>query len=154
MGFGSVMFSITEKPFLDGLPSQSRFSFMGSFKIGYAVNDHLEIYIGDKESLLTDILPTRAGLYVYGLLSVGVSYYFRNSTPTPYLSTGIGKSYLVAPLDRDLESWFGNGLYAGIGLELEKHLGVEFELVYGKPESDNYIFEGLVPRLLFVLSGY
>src|SRR5574341_518864 len=154
LGLGSVSFSIAEKPFLDHLPSQSQNSFVGSFKIGYAVNDNLEIYIGDKESLVTDILPSRAGLYVYGLLSVGASYYFRTAIPAPYLSAGIGKSYLLAPLNKDLESWFGNGLYVGSGLEIGKHVGVEFDLVYSRPESGRYIFEGLVPSLLFVITGY
>jgi hypothetical protein len=118
---------------------ENEFPLMTDFKIGYAPNDLVEIYWMSKVSwfsmenvLAEDVTITN------GLGGLGITYFFRPTAPSPFLTGGIGFSSWTAPFEEDAEVWYGFGLTAGVGYEFAPHWYVAGDVCWGKPATEQY----------------
>jgi hypothetical protein len=66
-------------------------------------------------------------------IGVGMSYYFKPTSPSLYISAGIGRSSVGAHIFFNT----GMGIIGGIGYEFAPHWSVEIDVMYGNPKYTN-----------------
>ncbi len=120
--------------FLSNIASVGSFSntesegvFLTNFKIGYAPSNTLEIFYVSKVSWWGE----SDFLFTLGLSSVTVTFYFNETSETGWFASGgVGLSSLAAPLEEDIGTDYGFGLFGGGGYEFAAHWSVEVDLLY------------------------
>lgn len=114
---------------------QSKATIMTDFRIGYSPDNNWEVYYSSKVSWFAarDVFSEEVTI-ADGLSTLGATYYFRPQAPSAFVCSGIG----VATWDLPFEShppntWFGLGLFTGVGYEFTPHMGVELDFLWGNP---------------------
>ena len=113
---------------------ENKLSLATDFKIGAGVNERLLIYYINRtnwfsiENIIGDsvIIANSAGL-------LGMSYYFNETSPSPYIHGLVGISTWDAPFEDDSDAWIGFGIGAGFGYAFTQHLSFEASINYGNP---------------------
>ena len=128
-GLGPGLTSFTQTVEYKGMRETSdrenEFGLQTDFKIGYAPNNFLQIYWMSKVSWFI----------AHGVAGLGISYYFKPESPSPYLTGGLGYSSWTTPFEVGAEAWYGPGLSVGVGYEFFRHWSAEVNLSWGKPEE-------------------
>ena len=71
-----------------------------------------------------------------GFNGLGLSYYFKPTSPSFYVNTGLGVSLWNALSEPEAGYWWGFGLMAGIGYEFSTHWSTEFGIMWGNPSTE------------------
>ncbi len=116
---------------------ENKLALNTDFKIGYAPNNTLAIYYDNKVSWfgITNALGEDVTI-TNGLSSLGVTYFFNQAAPSPFLSGGIGISSWAAPFEENTDTWTGFGLFVGGGYEFARHWSTEINLMWGNPSNE------------------
>jgi hypothetical protein len=70
------------------------------------------------------------------LSGLGISYYFKPTSPSLYLNAGIGVNHWLIPT-KSAELFYGHGFVAGLGYEFTRHISIEFNVKWGKSSTDD-----------------
>lgn len=114
---------------------QTKPAIMTDFKIGYAPNNNWEVYYSGKVSWFKarDVFSNEVTV-ADGVDVLGATYYFKPQAPSPFISSGIGVASWILPFESHPPyTWFGLGLFTGVGYELVSHMEVELDFLWGSP---------------------
>ncbi|HBC47605.1 MAG TPA: hypothetical protein DEO84_07760 [candidate division Zixibacteria bacterium] len=109
-------------------------ALISDFKVGYAPTKRIEIYYTSKFSWfrMTNAIGDNV-IVADGISGLGVSRYFRSTIPAWFLSGGIAMSTWSLPFEGNSSAWRGFGFYVGGGYEFTRHLDVEANLIWARP---------------------
>ncbi|MEE9270542.1 MAG: hypothetical protein V3V49_09815 [Candidatus Krumholzibacteria bacterium] len=136
---------------IEKIPRESEFGLATSFKIGAGIGEQVMIYYVNNVSwfsVVDSTVRTTSNVAVIndviiansvGL--VGISYYFEETVPSPYVMGVLGVSVWDAPFEDGSSALVGFGLGAGVGWEFKPHWSLEAMVNWGKP-SDTLPFLG------------
>jgi hypothetical protein len=135
------------------------------FIFGYALNNQLIINLSSKLSWFHGDKPftvfeankdIESTFYLNGLTGIGVSYYFKEKSPSLFFSTVLGVSHIAALKGGENRSGFG--LSWGVGYEFVKHLSGNIDFCWGFPgqdDSDELSFSNIFTVMLTLnILGY
>ena len=99
----------------------------GGFK-----GDKFMLYYWDVMNWLTPIFIAgdTTDFTISGITGIGVSYYFKPTSPSLYINAGTGISMWYRYIDGII---FGPGFMGGIGYEFARHWSVECGVMWGHP---------------------
>ena len=115
-----------------------------NFVIGYGLNNKLLIKWTSKVSWFSqerpifssrdekDLEPT---LYLSGVAGIGVSYYFKDKSPSPFITNILGYSN-IGDFEKG-KNRFGFGFSWGVGYEFAPHWNLKLDFCHGFPNQDN-----------------
>ena len=118
--------------------SRTKLAIMYDFKIGYAPNNHWEIFIVDKEAYFGNARQ------INGILALAFTKTKREEAPTTYFTGGFGFPYgfNISSYNWRISSWskrdYAFGLYGGYGYEFRPHISLEAALLYGHATNYGY----------------
>ncbi len=130
--------------------SIDKFAINTDFKIGFAANRQTLIYWNSKVAWFADeigilyydyysgdyYVQYEDATFASGIGGLGVSYYFKTSLPSPYVTATIGYSSFGTPFNDNYDGETGFGMAAGFGYEFAPHWSIEGDLSYGKSSND------------------
>ncbi|MBN2040136.1 MAG: hypothetical protein JW864_08855, partial [Spirochaetes bacterium] len=124
--------------------------------IGYGISDKLLIYYNNKE-LWTETrrMSGKKEVFVNSMGPFGLSWYFKNNSPSLFLNAGAGFAHFYAPFENDQELDYGFGIYAGLGYEFIKHYSLNLTYMAGftNREDDGIELGTDTQSLLFTLTA-
>ncbi|RAP30747.1 hypothetical protein DID78_02240 [Candidatus Marinamargulisbacteria bacterium SCGC AG-343-D04] len=126
LGLGAGGHSTTYKQSFEMLSAEVDTSGLSSsVKIGYGFNEQCAVYY--LRDAVWYSMDTMFGeiTYVSGIMGVGVTYYFKPTTQTFFVSAGAGIGDLSAPFEDWLTPSTGSAITLGAGYEFAKHVSVE-----------------------------
>ena len=112
------------------------------FKIGHAPTDQIAIYLTGKGASF----PSKSAdvTTVVGVAGIGGTYYFQPLAPSPFVSFGLGSSFISSSSDSKFSSVTstnqGFGVFFGGGYEFARHWDVELALMVGSPKNGTDYF--------------
>ncbi len=130
-------------------PRESEFGLGTSFKIGAGIGEQIMIYyvnnvswfsVVDSVRTPSNTLLTNDVIIANSVGLVGISYYFEETSPSPYVMGLIGVSVWDAPFEEGASALVGFGLGAGVGWEFKPHWSLEATVNWGKPSDVLLIF--------------
>ena len=87
-----------------------------------------------------------------GITGLGLSYYFKPTSPSLYMNGGVGVSIWAAPFEADTEAWYGFGFMGGLGYEFSPHWSVECGVMWGNPNKTEMGYKFQTNALAITLS--
>jgi opacity protein-like surface antigen len=109
------------------------------FRIGGGVTERFLLYYVNRVAWFS--LHNALGKNVTIASSVGLlgaSYYFRETSPSPFIVGLLGLSAWSAPFEEGSGSQTGLGLGAGAGYDISRHWSVEGNLDFGSPSDEAF----------------
>lgn len=144
----------------------SSYNFASNFLIGYAVNNNWIIQWSSKVSWFgleqsSNLNSSRYRLprpqgssepktYMSAIAGIGVSYYFNEKSPSPFLSSVILGFSNIANFEEGKNN-FGLGLSWGAGYEFASHWNLQLDFCYGLARMDDSDY-GIKNVLTFMLT--
>lgn len=125
---------------------QNNFSLMIDLKAGYGIGNQTVVWLTSKSAWLSEQGIISA--HTYGLAEI--NYYLRSNTPSIYLVGGLGMVVVGNRSDVDP----GPGFLIGLRYQGDKHGALEFNLLYGRPESRKVTFTDVVLRIMLMVTAY
>jgi opacity protein-like surface antigen len=127
-----------------------KFAINTDFKIGFAINQQMLIYWNAKVAWFQskvysyyydwnsgDIFEdSEDETFISSIGGVGMSYYFRPSLPSPYVTATIGYASFGAAFNDDYDAEMGFGMAAGAGFEFAPHWTAEAVVCYGHSSDE------------------
>lgn len=108
------------------------------FKIGFGATDQLLILYSNKVIWFSFQDPDwdSSQTTITGITSVGLSYFFKPTAPSFFISGGVGAS-VWAPFQSTYEDerWIGPGFYGGFGYEFSPRVYIEFSGILARGGS-------------------
>lgn len=142
LGFGMTSYTQSLKQGGISITSdrENKGAFNTDFRIGYAPSEQVAIYYVSKVAWfsITNAYDDKVTI-ASGAGGLGCTYYLKTITPTWFLTGGIALASWSLPFeDNAPDPWQGLGLYGGAGYEFARHLSLELDLVYGKPDTQEH----------------
>ena len=103
---------------------QNKFAIVTDFSVGYAPSDQVLLYYSNKAAFTTD-----DRVDAVGITGFGVTYMFRRTSPTPFVSGSIGAGAARTFISSST-SQSGSGYSIGGGYEFARHLSVTGDAIF------------------------
>lgn len=137
--------------------------FATDFKIGYAPNNRLELYVTNKIAWFNFSEAFDEVIIANDVTCLGLSYFLSSELddntwhPSAFVSGGLGVSSWSAPLDDEdndntTDEAEGTGAFIGVGYEFSKHFRVSLNYFINNPEYENSILKLTTNTNAFMLT--
>lgn len=115
---------------------ENEFSIATDFKIGGGFNEQFLLYYVNRVSWFSIENVFEEDVTIANSVGlVGVSYYFQQTAPSPYLLGLVGVSMWDAPFESGASSQTGFGIGGGVGWEFSRHWSLEATINWGLPRD-------------------
>ena len=110
--------------------------FFTNFKIGGAPSNQMVVCWSAKVSWFSMLNALNDDITITaGTGTLAIIYFMEPSSPSWFITGGVGYSTWDTPFEEDSEAWTGTGLFAGGGYEFSKHWNIEAGLNWGNPSK-------------------
>ena len=133
-GLGTGFVSHTQKANGYNSIDDGNIGFSINGKIGYALNNCLMIYNMGPGTFFKNIhiQDDKKRMITSGINGLGISYYFNENAPSPYIMGGIGISIWRAEFEPDIDDLEGTGIIIGGGYEYKSRFSIESHFTWAK----------------------